>query len=57
MVVVAVIVAACNVTRSLPEGSYLLSKVSFEEDRSTPRDERITDDRDVLETYVRPSPN
>lgn len=57
MVVVAVIVAACNVTRSLPEGSYLLSKVSFEEDRSTPRDERITDDRDDLETYVRQSPN
>lgn len=57
IVAVALIVAACNVTRSLPEGSYLLSKVSFEEDKSAPRDERITEDRDDLETYVRQSPN
>lgn len=58
VIVVAVVVAtACNVTRLLPKGSYLLSKVTFEEDRSTPREERITDDRDDLETYVRQSPN
>ena len=49
--------AACNVTRSLPEGEYLLSKVSFRDDKSTPRDERITVDRDDLESYVRQSPN
>lgn len=48
---------ACNVTRSLPEGEYLLSKVSFRDDKSTPRDERITVDRDDLESYVRQSPN
>lgn len=57
IVAVALIVVACNVTRSLPEGSYLLSKVSFEEDKSAPREERITEDRDDLETYVRQSPN
>lgn len=57
VVAVALTVAACNVTRSLPEGSYLLSKVSFEEDKSAPREERITEDRDDLETYVRQSPN
>lgn len=49
--------AACNVTRSLPEGEYLLSKVSFRDDKSTPREERITVDRDDLESYVRQSPN
>ena len=55
---VAVLMAsACNVTRSLPEGEYLLSKVSFEDDKSVPRDERITADRDDLESYVRQSPN
>lgn len=47
----------CNVTSSLPEGSYLLSKVEFEEDKSTPREERITVDRDGIDIYVRQSPN
>ena len=54
MVVFAI---GCNVTRSLPEGSYLLSKVEFEEDKSTPREERITVDRDGIDMYVRQSPN
>ena len=47
----------CNVTRSLPEGEYLLSRVAFEPDRSVPREERITADRDNIEGYVRQSPN
>ena len=50
-----VIIAGCNVTRDLPEGEYLVSKVKFVEDKSVPRDERITEDRDGLETYVRTS--
>ena len=47
----------CNVTRSLSEGEYLVSKVKFEEDKSVPRDERITVNNDGIETYVRQSPN
>ena len=57
MIVVLILTAGCNVTRSLPEGEYLLSRVSFEVDHSTPREERITPDRDDLEGYVRQSPN
>ena len=57
MCLAVLVVAACNVTRSLPEGEYLLSKVSFNDDKTTPRDERITADRDDLESYVRQSPN
>ena len=49
--------AACNVTRSLPEGEYLLSKVDIVEDKATPRDERITVDIDGIDTYIRQSPN
>ena len=47
----------CNVTRSLSEGEYLVSNVKFEEDKSVPRDERITVNNDGIETYVRQSPN
>ena len=54
---VMVFITACNVTRSLPEGTYLLHNVRFEDDKSTPRDERITLAKDDLETYVRQSPN
>lgn len=57
LVAMAVVIVACNVTRSLPEGSYLLSSVKFEDDKTTPREQRITQDRDDLETYVRQSPN
>jgi hypothetical protein len=41
----------------LPEGSYLVSKVTIEEDKLTPPDERITDDKDGIEYYIRQSPN
>ena len=57
VVVVAVVAAACSVTRSLPEGEYLLHEVTIEADKQTPRDERITLDKDGLETYVRQSHN
>ena len=56
-VVVAVVAVACSVTRSLPEGEYLLHEVKIEADKSTPRDKRITHDKDGLDTYVRQSPN
>ena len=57
LVVMAIVIASCSVTQSLPEGEYLLSKVKFHDDKSTPREERITPDRDNLEAYVRQSPN
>ena len=46
---------ACSVTRHIPEGSYLLQKVTVEEDKETPRRERIT--ADELERYIRQTPN
>lgn len=57
LVLMVMFAIGCNVTSSLPEGSYLLSKVEFEEDKSTPREERITVDRDGIDIYVRQSPN
>ena len=48
---------ACNVTRNLPEGSFLLSRVVIEGDEQTPRSERITDERDDLTKHVRQTPN
>ena len=46
---------ACSVTRHIPEGEYLVQKVTIEDDRSTPRRERIT--ASDLEKYVRQTPN
>jgi hypothetical protein len=51
------VVVGCNVTRNIPEGEYLVSKVKFEDDKLTPRDERITVDKDGIDVYVRQSPN
>lgn len=56
-VMLFVVVVGCDVTSSLPEGSYLVSKVIIEEDKSTPSEERITDDKDGIEYYIRQSPN
>jgi hypothetical protein len=56
-VLMVAMAVGCNVTRSLSEGEYLVSKVKFEEDKSVPRDERITVNNDGIETYVRQSPN
>jgi len=47
--------SACSVTRKIPEGQYLLQKVTIESDKSTPRKERIT--AADLEKYVRQTPN
>ncbi len=47
--------SACGITRHIPEGSYLLKKVTIEEDKETPRRERIT--ADELERYIRQPPN
>ena len=53
MLFVVIFVAACSVTRSIPEGSYLLSRVDIEADDETPRAERITEERDDLLKRVR----
>lgn len=53
----ATLAIGCNVTRSLKEGEYLVSKVEFEADRSVPRDQRITQDKDGINAYIRQSPN
>ena len=57
LVTMVMTIVSCSVTRDLPEGTYLLSSVRFEEDKSVPRDRRITVDKDGLDTYVRQSPN
>ena len=57
MLLVAVLFVACSVTRNLPEGSYLLSRVNIVADDTTPRAERITDERDGLEKHIRQTPN
>ncbi len=52
---VALMGSACSVTRHIPEGQYLLQKVSIEADRSVPRKERIQSAE--LEKYIRQMPN
>ena len=47
--------SACSVTRHIPEGQYLVQQVKIEDDKSTPRRERIT--ASDLEKYVRQTPN
>ncbi len=47
--------SACSVTRHLPEGSYLVQKVTIESDHSAPRRERIL--APELEKYIRQTPN
>ena len=57
LLAVAITFAACNVTRNIPEGSYLLSRVKIIPDENTPRTERITNDKDDLSRLVRQTPN
>ncbi|MEG2613419.1 MAG: BamA/TamA family outer membrane protein [Alistipes sp.] len=47
--------ASCSVTRKIPAGQYLVHKVTIEDDKSTPRNERIR--TSAMEQYVRQSPN
>lgn len=51
----ALVGSACSVTRHIPEGEYLLQRVRIENDRSTPRRERIP--KEELEKYIRQQPN
>lgn len=47
--------SSCSVTRKLHSGEYLLQKVKIEDDKETPRKERI--DADELKKYIRQTPN
>ena len=53
--VLGILCSACSVTRRLSQGEYLLQKVKIEDDKSTPKSERITPLE--LEQYVRQTPN
>jgi len=55
VVLLGVVAGACSVTRYIPEGHYLLQRVTIEDDQNTPRKERIM--ADDLEKYVRQTPN
>lgn len=54
-VAASILCSSCNVTRRLPQGSYLLQKVKIEDDKSVPRKERI--EGDEVRKYVRQRPN
>lgn len=55
LILVAVSLGSCNVTRRLHDGEYLLRKVKIEDDKEIPRKERITSDE--LKKYLRQKPN
>ena len=46
---------SCSVTRKLPEGSYLVQKVTVEADKETPKKERIP--ASDLRKFIRQNPN
>ena len=50
-----ILCSACSVTRKLSEGEYFLQRVEIEDDKQTPKKERIT--ALTLEEYVRQTPN
>ncbi len=54
-VVLGLTLSACNVTRLIPSDAYLLQRVKIEEDKSTPRAERVKSDE--VTKYLRQKPN
>lgn len=54
-VLTSIFCLSCSVTRHIPEGQYLVQKVSIKADKETPRKERIKSEE--LETYIRQTPN
>ena len=55
ILLLGVLLSACNVTRHLPSNTYLLQKVKIKEDKSVPRNERIQSDD--MTKYLRQKPN
>jgi ribonucleotide monophosphatase NagD (HAD superfamily) len=54
-VVLGALLSGCNVTRHIPSDAYLLQRVKIEEDKSTPRAERVKSDE--VTKYLRQKPN
>ena len=55
VVALGIMCSACSVTRKLSEGEYFLQRVTIDDDKLTPKDERITSY--TMEQYVRQTPN
>ena len=55
VVALGILCSACSVTRKLSEGEYFLQRVTIDDDKLTPKDERIT--AYTMEQYVRQTPN
>lgn len=55
VLILSIIFSGCSVTRKLSDGEFFLQKVKIEDDKHTPKKERITSY--TLEQYVRQSPN
>lgn len=55
LLAVALLCGACSVVRKLPEGSYLVDRVTVETDRSAPKSERIA--ASEFDRYIRQTPN
>lgn len=55
LVALTLVGAGCSVVRKLPEGSYLVQKVTVETDREAPKEERIT--ASEFDRYIRQTPN
>ena len=52
---VGVLLSSCSVTRHIPSDAYLLQRVKIEEDKDSPRSERIKSDE--VTKYLRQKPN
>ena len=55
VVLLGIFCSACSVTRKLSDDEYFLQRVKIEDDKQTPKDERITSY--TMEQYVRQTPN
>lgn len=54
-VVLGALLSACSVMNYIPSDAYLLQRVKIEEDKSAPRDERVSSE--VLMQHIRQKPN
>ena len=55
MLILSIFLSGCSVTRKLSDGEYFLQSVKIEDDKQTPKKERIP--AYTLDEYVRQSPN
>ena len=55
VLVMTIVLSSCNITRYLPEGSYLLQKVDVQVDKDVHKDEQIKSAE--VSKYIRQTPN